>query len=63
MDDPMAHVSFRGTPTYFAVVKMMISSKNVNQNMLIIPYSSEKYGKISPSFGGSASRSQLASGG
>jgi len=30
----MAHADFRGTPTYFAVLKMMISSKNVNQNTL-----------------------------
>jgi len=41
MDDPwlmqtnmqtnMAHADFGGTPTYFAVLKMMISSKNMNQ--------------------------------
>jgi len=34
----MAYADFRGKPTYFAVFKMMISSKNVNQNMLKIPY-------------------------
>jgi len=34
----MARADVRGTPTYFAVFKMMISSKNVNQNMLKIPY-------------------------
>jgi len=32
----MAHADFRGTPTYFAVFKMIISSKNVNQNMLVL---------------------------
>jgi len=26
----MAHADFTGTPTYFAVFKMMSSSKNVN---------------------------------
>jgi len=35
---PMAHADFRGTSTYFAVIKMINSSKNVNQNMLIIPF-------------------------
>jgi len=59
----MAHADFRGTPTYFAVFKMMISSKKVNQNMLKIPYFFETICKNSPSSGGSASRSQLASGG
>jgi len=77
----MTHADFRGTPTYFAVFKMMISSKNVNQNMLKIvfkmmissknvnqnmlkiPYFSKKICKNSPSSGGSASRSHLASGG
>jgi len=39
---------------------MMISSKNVNQNMLKIPNLSEKICKNSPSAGGSTSRSQLA---
>jgi len=34
MDDPWTYADFRGTPTYFAVFKMMFSSKNVNQNML-----------------------------
>jgi len=34
----MAHADFRGIPTYFAVFKMMHSSKNVNQNTLKIPY-------------------------
>jgi len=29
---PMAHADFRGTPIYFTVFKMMISSKNMNQN-------------------------------
>jgi len=38
----MAYVDFRGTPTYFVVFKMMISSKIENQNMLKIPYSFEK---------------------
>jgi len=42
---------------------MMISSKYVNQNMLKIPYFFEKICKNSPSSGGSASRSQLVSGG
>jgi len=42
---------------------MMISSENMNQNMLKIPYFFEKICKNSPSSGGSASRSQLASGG
>jgi len=32
----MAHADFRGTPTYFAVIKMIISGKYVNQNMLKI---------------------------
>jgi len=31
------HADYRATPTYFAVLKTMISSKNVNQNMLKIP--------------------------
>jgi len=60
----MAHAGFRGTPTYFAVFKIMISSKNVNQNMLknsLIFF--EKNLKNPPSSGGFASRSQLASGG
>jgi len=48
---------------YFAVFKMMISRKNVNQNMLKISYFFEKIYKNLPSSGGSASRSQLASGG
>jgi len=34
------------TPTYFPVFKMIISSKNVNQNMLKIPYFFEKFVKI-----------------
>jgi len=34
----MAHADFKGTPTYFAVFNMMISSINVNQNMLKISY-------------------------
>jgi len=38
----VVHAAFRGTPTYFAVFKMMISSKNVNENMLKIPYFFEK---------------------
>jgi len=38
---PMAHADFRGTPTYFAVYKIILS-KNVNQNMLKITYFSEK---------------------
>jgi len=42
---------------------MMISSKNVNQNMLKIPYYFEKFCKNSPSSGGFTSRSQLASSG
>jgi len=42
----MAHADFRGTPTYFSVFKMMISSKNVNQNMLKIPYCFEKIPKL-----------------
>jgi len=42
----MAHADFRGTTTYFAVFKMMISSKNVNQNILKIPYFSAKFVKI-----------------
>jgi len=59
----MTHVDFRGTPTYFAVFKMMILSKNVNQNMLKNPYFFEKICKNPPSAGSSAARSQLASGG
>jgi len=60
----MAHADFiRGTPTYFAVFKMMISSKNVNQNMLKNSLFFEKTFLNSPSSGGSASRSQFASGG
>jgi len=58
----MAHADFRGTLTYLAVFKMMISSKNVNQNMLKIPYFFEKIWKNSPNFGGFTPRSQLASG-
>jgi len=54
----MAHADFRGAPTYFAVFKMMISSKNVNQNMLKNSLFFEKNCKNSPSSGGSASRSQ-----
>jgi len=27
---PMAHADFKGTPTYFAVSKLMISDKNMN---------------------------------
>jgi len=42
---------------------MMISSKNVNQNMRKIPYCFENNYKKSPTSGDSASRSQLASGG
>jgi len=60
---PMAYADFRSKPTYFTVFKMMISSKNVNQNMLKIPYFFEKICKNSLSSGGSASRSQLAFGG
>jgi len=44
----MAHADFRGTPTYFAVFIMRISSKNVNQNMLKIPYFLKKICKNSP---------------
>jgi len=54
---------FKGTPTYFAVFKMIISSKNVNQNMLKNSLFFENICKNSPSSGGSTSRSQLASGG
>jgi len=42
----MAYADFRDAPTYFAVFKMMISSKNVNQNMLKIPYFLKKVVKI-----------------
>jgi len=35
---PIPHADFRGTPTSFAVFKMMLSSKHVNQNMLKISY-------------------------
>jgi len=59
---PMAHGDIRGTPTYFSVFKMMISSKNVNQNMLKIPFFF-LICKNSPSSEGFASRFQLASGG
>jgi len=38
----MVQTDFRGTSTYFAVFMAMISSKNVNQNMLKIPYFLEK---------------------
>jgi len=64
----MAHADLRGTPTYFAVFKIMISSKNVNQNMLKIPFE-KKFVKIrqalkvpppdpswTPAAGGSAPR-------
>jgi len=47
----MAHEDFRGTPTYFTVFKMLISSKNVNQNMLKVPYFLKKICKNSPSSG------------
>jgi len=43
---PMAHADLRGILTYFAVFKMMISSKNMNQNMLKIPYFFEKFVNI-----------------
>jgi len=43
----MAHADFRGTPTYFAAFKMMNSSKNLNQNMLKIPYFFEEICKNS----------------
>jgi len=62
MDDPWL-MQILGVHQYSAIVKMVISSKIVNQNMLKIPYSSEKFCKILPSSGGFASRSQLASGG
>jgi len=42
---------------------MTISSKNVNQNLLKVPYFFENICKNSPSSGGSASRFQLVSGG
>jgi len=43
----MAHVDFRGAPTYFAVfMMMMISSKTVNQNMLKISYFFKLFVKI-----------------
>jgi len=48
----MAQAAFRGTPTYLAVFKMMISSKNVNQNVLKIPSFLEKIYKNSLSTGG-----------
>jgi len=43
----MVRADFRGTPTYFAIFKRIISSKNVNQNMLKIPFFFfEKFVKI-----------------
>jgi len=57
----MTHADFRGTPTYFVVFKMIISSKYVNQNMFKNSLFFEKICTNSPSSGGSASRSQLAS--
>jgi len=45
-EQPMAHADFRGKPTYFTVFKMMISSKNVNQNILKIPYFLKKFAKL-----------------
>jgi len=42
----MVQADFRGKPTYVAVFEMMISSKNVNQNMLKIPYFLKNFVKI-----------------
>jgi len=62
MDDQWLMQTLGAHQQDFAVFKMIISSKNVNQNMLKIPYCFEKICKYSPSFVGFASRSKLASG-
>jgi len=65
MDDPWLMQNFWHTNTLCTLhyFKTMNSSKNVNQNTLKIPYFFEKICENSPSSGGSAFRSQLASGG
>jgi len=42
----MAHADFSGIPTYFAVFKMMISRKNINQKCLKFLIFLKKFVKI-----------------